>query len=41
VSFRAPTGLPAGTTLWLQFGIQDKVALFGVALSNAIVGTTP
>jgi hypothetical protein len=39
--FRPPIGLPSGTDLWLQFGIQDAAAIFGVSLSNAVVGTTP
>ena len=34
-------GIPAGTELWVQWAIQDAAAIFGVSLSNAIVGTTP
>jgi hypothetical protein len=36
-----PPGLPAGTALYFQYGIQDAAAIFGVSLSNAVVGTTP
>jgi glucose/arabinose dehydrogenase len=36
-----PPGLPAGTELGFQYGIQDAGAPAGVALSNALLGTTP
>lgn len=39
--FVMPTGIPPGTELWVQWGIQDPAALLGVALSNAIKGVTP
>jgi hypothetical protein len=40
VSFRAPN-VPPGSELWVQVGIQDGGAVQGVALSNAVKGTTP
>ncbi|RKY21438.1 MAG: hypothetical protein DRQ55_04235, partial [Planctomycetota bacterium] len=39
--FVMPPGLPASTELWVQWAIQDAAAVQGVALSNAIKGTTP
>jgi len=39
--FTMPPGLPSSATLWFQYGIQDAAAVAGIALSNAIVGTTP
>jgi len=39
--FTMPTGLPAGTQLWMQWAIPDAAALHGVALSNALLGQTP
>jgi hypothetical protein len=39
--FTMPSGLPSSATLWFQYGIQDAAAVAGIALSNAIVGTTP
>jgi hypothetical protein len=33
--------LPPGITLYAQWGIADPAAVAGVALSNAVVGTTP
>ena len=41
IPFVMPSGLPAGTELWVQWGIQDAAAIAGVALSNAIQGVTP
>lgn len=41
LTFATPPGLPAGTALWLQYGIQDPSAKFGVALSNAVFRTAP
>ena len=38
--FTMPPGVPAGSELWMQYAIQDAGAVFGVALSNALVGTT-
>jgi hypothetical protein len=39
--FVVPAGMPAGTELWLQWGVQDAGAVHGVALSNAIEGLVP
>jgi uncharacterized delta-60 repeat protein len=39
--FTWPAGVPAATSLWFQFAVQDAVALKGVALSNALKGVTP
>ncbi len=39
--FTMPAGFPAGTTLWLQWAIQDAGAVQGAALSNAISGLVP
>jgi len=39
--FTMPAGLPAGTELWMQWAIPDAAAVHGVALSNALLGTTP
>ncbi len=39
--FLMPTGVPVGTELWFQVGISDAGAVNGVALSNALLGTTP
>jgi len=36
-----PAGLPAGTNLYFQYALQDGMAPAGVALSNAVKGTTP
>ena len=33
--------LPPGTTLYAQWAIVDSGAIYGIALSNAVVGTTP
>ena len=41
IPFAMPPGVPAGTELWVQWGIQDGAAASGVALSNAIMGLTP
>jgi uncharacterized delta-60 repeat protein len=41
IPFTMPSGVPAGTQLWLQWAIQDGAAVQGVALSNAILGLTP
>ena len=35
------SGLPSGFELWVQYGIDDPAAIFGVALSNALKGTVP
>ncbi|MCB9898891.1 MAG: hypothetical protein H6825_12880 [Planctomycetes bacterium] len=34
-------GVPAGTEIWVQWAIQDTAAIYGVSLSNAIMGVTP
>ena len=39
--FVMPPGLPAGTSLWMQWAIPDAAAIHGVALSNALLGQTP
>jgi len=39
--FTVPAGIPGGTEIWLQWGIQDAGAVQGVALSNAILGIAP
>lgn len=39
--FVMPAGVPTGTELWVQAAIQDAAGPVGVALSNAIKGTTP
>jgi len=39
--FTMPIGLPAGTELWMQWAVPDAAAVHGVALSNALLGTTP
>jgi len=41
IPFVMPSGIPAGTELWVQWAIQDAAAISGVALSNAILGVTP
>ncbi len=41
LSFVAPPGLPSGTTLFLQWAIDDPAAVSGVALSNALRGDVP
>ena len=41
IPFVMPSGVPAGTELWVQWGIQDGAAVAGVALSNALKGVTP
>jgi len=38
--FTLPPGVPAGTELWVQWGIADASAVQGVALSNALLGVT-
>lgn len=41
LGFNVPGSWPSGTELWVQWAIQDVTAVFGVALSNAIVGVVP
>lgn len=41
VPFIMPAGSASGVEIYVQAGIQDGAAPVGVALSNAIVGTTP
>lgn len=41
IPFVMPSGIPAGTGIWVQWAIQDAAAAQGIALSNAIKGTTP
>jgi len=40
LNFRAPV-VPSGTEVWVQVAIDDDAAVQGVALSNAVKGTTP
>jgi len=39
--FLGPAGVPGGTSFTIQAAIVDAGAPAGVALSNAIQGTTP
>lgn len=39
--FRCPPGLPSATSFWLQYAISDAAAVQKVALSNAVMPTTP
>jgi len=39
--FTMPPGVPAGTSLWMQWAIPDVAAIHKVALSNALLGQTP
>jgi len=41
LAFTTPAGLPAGTEIWLQYGIADAAAPQGVSLSNAVRGLAP
>lgn len=41
LGFVMPAGIPAGGEIWVQWGIVDTAAVFGVALSNAVLGVTP
>lgn len=41
LSFVMPAGVPSGGEIWVQWGISDGAAIFGVSLSNAVVGITP
>jgi len=34
-------GVPTGTSIWYQFGIQDDTAFGGASLSNAVISTQP
>jgi trimeric autotransporter adhesin len=36
-----PSGMPGGTSIFLQFAIQDPAAPQGISLSNALKGVTP
>jgi Protein of unknown function (DUF642) len=36
-----PSGMPAGTSIYFQYAIQDAAAVKGVALSNGLKGITP
>jgi hypothetical protein len=36
-----PAGIPSGTTYYFQFWVQDPLAPFGLAGSNAVAGVTP
>jgi hypothetical protein len=39
--FTWPSGVPAATSLYFQYAIQDAAAINGVALSNALKAVTP
>ena len=39
--FRCPLGLPSAMSFWLQYAISDAGAVHDVALSNAVMATTP
>jgi len=39
--FVAPSGIPSGFEIVVQWAIQDGAAVSGVALSNAVTGTAP
>ena len=39
--FTWPTGIPSGTALYFQYGIQDAAAVHGSALSNCEKAVTP
>lgn len=39
--FDMPSGVPAGTELWVQVAIDDSTGLHDVTLSNAVRGLTP
>jgi hypothetical protein len=41
LSFTWPSAIPSGTSVVLQYGIQDPLAVKGVALSNGLKATTP
>ena len=41
LNYTWPGGVPSGTSLTLQYAIQDPAAVQGVSLSNAIRGETP
>ena len=41
ITFQMPSGVPAGTEIWVQWGIVDAAAIKGVSLSNAISGLVP
>jgi hypothetical protein len=36
-----PAGVPVGTPIWYQYGIQDDTAFGGASLSNAVISTQP
>ena len=39
--FTWPSGVPSGTSIWFQYAVKDAAAVYGVALSDALKGTTP
>jgi hypothetical protein len=41
IPFVMPSGIPAGTEIWVQWAIQDAAAVKNVAPSNAVLGLTP
>lgn len=41
LAFTMPAGVPSAGELWFQWAVQDAAAIWGVSLSNAIVGVTP
>ncbi len=38
--FVFPTGVPAGIEIWVQYGVVDPTAPFGISISNAMKGVT-
>lgn len=41
LTFTMPANVPPGTELWVQWAIADVAAVYGIALSNAVLGVTP
>ena len=39
--FAWPAGVPAATTIFFQYAVQDAAAVYGVSLSNGLSGVTP
>jgi hypothetical protein len=41
LNYTWPSGIPGGTSLYLQYAVKDLAATQGVSLSNALEGATP
>jgi hypothetical protein len=41
LNYTWPSGVPGGTSLYLQYAVKDLAAPQGVSLSNALTGVTP